>query len=80
MICRSRSPRSTRCYFAALSYSASDRPHVEPGATSSFDLAAYEAVRQTWLYDPAFDLVVVASDGSFVGVLHRLVRSSIRDG
>ncbi|MBO0686320.1 MAG: GNAT family N-acetyltransferase [Candidatus Dormibacteraeota bacterium] len=49
---------------ASLPYAAQHRPPVEPGATSSFTLAAYEAVRSTWLYDPAFDLVAVAPDGS----------------
>ncbi|MBO0684559.1 MAG: GNAT family N-acetyltransferase [Candidatus Dormibacteraeota bacterium] len=49
---------------SSLPYAAAHRPAVEPGATSSFTPAAYDAVRRTWLYDPAFDLVAVAPDGS----------------
>lgn len=38
---------------------------IDPEATSSFTEAKYARCRATWLYDPEFDLVAVASDGSF---------------
>jgi len=37
---------------------------VTEESTSRFSDALYERVRATWLYDPAFDLVVEAPDGS----------------
>jgi GNAT superfamily N-acetyltransferase len=49
---------------ATLPYPERHRPTVDPDATSSFTLAAYEAVQRTWLYDRQFDLVAVAPDGS----------------
>jgi GNAT superfamily N-acetyltransferase len=51
---------------ASLPYAAHHQRRVDPGATSSFSMEAYEAVRRTWLYDPALDLVVEAPDGSLV--------------
>ena len=36
-----------------------DGREVDPEAESSFDAAAYEAVRGAWLYDPSLDLVAV---------------------
>ena len=35
---------------------------VDPNAESSFTLAAYESVRNAWLYDRTLDLVAVADD------------------
>jgi GNAT superfamily N-acetyltransferase len=40
----------------------SDGRVVDPQAESPFDSAEYEAVRNTWLYAPEFDLVAVAPD------------------
>lgn len=51
---------------ASLPYAPHHRRTVDPAATSSFTQEAYDAVRQTWLYDPALDLVVEAPDGSLV--------------
>jgi GNAT superfamily N-acetyltransferase len=45
----------------------SDGRPVDPAAESSFTSAGYAAVRDTWLYDPALDLVVEAADGSLAG-------------
>jgi ribosomal protein S18 acetylase RimI-like enzyme len=39
-----------------------DERHVDPDAESSFTPAAYEAVRDTWLYDPRLDLVAATND------------------
>ena len=52
---------------ASLPYPAQHRPTVDSDATSTFTLPAYEAVQETWLYDPELDLVVVAPDGSLAG-------------
>jgi GNAT superfamily N-acetyltransferase len=49
---------------ASLPYAPHHRPTAALDATSTFDRAAYEAVRRTWLYDPSLDLVVEAPDGS----------------
>lgn len=49
---------------ASLPYAARHRPPVEPGATSSFTAAAYQAVRETWPYRPELDLVAVDAEGS----------------
>jgi ribosomal protein S18 acetylase RimI-like enzyme len=40
---------------------------VDPEATSSFTVAAYDAVRRCSLYDPELDLVAVAPDGALAG-------------
>ena len=46
---------------------ATERPDVDPEATSSFTTSDYDAVRAAWLYDPQLDLVVVAPNGDFAG-------------
>lgn len=43
------------------------RPEYPPGARSGHSLQMYEGVRRAWMYDPALDLVAVASDGSLAG-------------
>jgi GNAT superfamily N-acetyltransferase len=45
----------------------SDGRVVDPEAESPFDAAEYEAVRNTWLYAPEFDLVAVAPDHTLAG-------------
>jgi GNAT superfamily N-acetyltransferase len=45
----------------------SDGRAVDPTAESTFDAAAYRAVRSTWLYDIDLDLVAVAPGGSLAG-------------
>jgi len=40
---------------------------VDPQAESPFNLAAYDAVRNAWLYVPEFDLVAVGPDGALAG-------------
>lgn len=52
---------------ASLPYVTQHRTNGDPNATSSFTLTVYEEVRQTWLYDPQFDLVAVSPDGSLAG-------------
>src|SRR5437016_3415880 len=49
---------------ASLPWHRGHQPPTDPDATSSFTREGYEAVRNTWLYDPGFDLVAVAPDGS----------------
>ena len=43
------------------------RPSYPPDARSGHSLDMYQRVRRAWMYDPAFDLVAVASDGSLAG-------------
>jgi ribosomal protein S18 acetylase RimI-like enzyme len=52
---------------ADLPYEPGARGDVSPDATSAFDRAAYDAVRQRWLYDPGLDIVAEAGDGSLAG-------------
>lgn len=49
---------------AQLPWHPDHRPAIDPAASSSFFLEHYDRVRRTWLYDPAFDLVVQGADGS----------------
>lgn len=51
---------------ASLPYAEHHQRTVDPHATSSFTMEAYQAVRHTWLYDPDLDLVVQAPDGKLV--------------
>ncbi|HEX6489330.1 MAG TPA: GNAT family N-acetyltransferase [Candidatus Dormibacteraeota bacterium] len=48
---------------AELPYAPSHRPNFPDDATSRFERQHYARVRETWPYDPALDLVVVAPDG-----------------
>jgi len=50
-----------------LPYEPGRQPRVEPGATSSFTKHSYQAVRDTWLYQPGLDLVALDLDGEMVG-------------
>lgn len=52
---------------ADLPYAAHATPEVDPAAESPFDRAAYDAVRDTWLYSEELDLVVEAADGALAG-------------
>jgi ribosomal protein S18 acetylase RimI-like enzyme len=52
---------------ADLPYEPGARADVSPDATSSFNRAAYDAVRERWLYDPALDIVAEAPDGTLAG-------------
>jgi GNAT superfamily N-acetyltransferase len=49
---------------ATLPWPGDPPPSVTADTTSRFTAALYAQVRATWLYDPAFDLVVEAPDGS----------------
>lgn len=49
---------------ATLPWPGDPPPSVTAETTSRFTAALYAQVRATWLYDPAFDLVVEAPDGS----------------
>lgn len=48
---------------ASLPYT--DGRELDPQAESSFSAEVYEAVRESWLYDRALDLVAVTEDGTF---------------
>ena len=49
---------------ATLPWPGDPPPSVTAETTSRFTAALYAQVQATWLYDPAFDLVVEAPDGS----------------
>ena len=49
---------------ATLPWPGDPPPSVTEETTSRFTAALYAQVQATWLYDPAFDLVVEAPDGS----------------
>jgi GNAT superfamily N-acetyltransferase len=49
---------------ATLPWPGDPPPSVTQETTSRFTAALYAQVQATWLYDPAFDLVVEAPDGS----------------
>jgi len=49
---------------ATLPWPGDPPSSVTAESTSRFSAALYSQVRATWLYDPAFDLVVEAPDGS----------------
>jgi GNAT superfamily N-acetyltransferase len=49
---------------ATLPWPGDPPPSVTQETTSRFNAALYSQVQATWLYDPAFDLVVEAPDGS----------------
>src|SRR5579863_6848102 len=49
---------------AALPWPGDPPPSVTAESASRFTAELYSRVRATWLYDPAFDLVVEAPDGS----------------
>jgi GNAT superfamily N-acetyltransferase len=52
---------------STLPYAALHRSPTEPGATSSFDRAAYDSVRATGLYRQDLDLVALEPGGAMVG-------------
>ncbi|MDA8283203.1 MAG: GNAT family N-acetyltransferase [Actinomycetota bacterium] len=52
---------------ATLPYPTGTRPVIPPDATSRFAHEYFRAVQRAWLYDPALDLVVEATDGALVG-------------
>jgi GNAT superfamily N-acetyltransferase len=49
---------------ATLPWPGDPPPSVTQDTSSRFTAALYEQVRAAWLYDPVFDLVVEAQDGS----------------